>query len=109
MKIAAAQDFHDEVAADAARTCHHIEWALTDRSGTWTTPPDGSGVVIYVGDAYIDAFVDAVAAIAPLKWAHTEDAGIDGRMHVDMRPRGWRSPTAPAPTRPRSPRSPSRA
>ena len=100
MKIAAAHDFHDQVAAQASEICPDIEWALTDRAGAWTMPPEGSDAVIYAGDAYTDAFVDTVAAIAPPRWAHTEDAGIDGRFYDDMRARGvavTHSPGANAP------------
>ena len=100
MKVAAAHDFHDEVAAQAAAICPGIEWALTDRAGTWTASPEGADVVIYAGDAYTEAFVDTVIAIAPPKWAHTEDAGIDGRFYDDMRAKGvavTHSPGANAP------------
>ena len=100
MKIAAAHDFHDEVAAGAAAICPDIEWALTDRAGNWTAPPDGADAVIYAGDAYTEAFVDSVISIAPPKWAHTEDAGIDGRFYDDMRAKGvtvTHSPGANAP------------
>ena len=100
MKIAAAHDFHDQVAAQASEICSDIEWALTDRAGAWTAPPEGADIVIYAGDAYTDAFVDTVAAIAPPRWAHTEDAGIDGRFYDDMRARGvavTHSPGANAP------------
>ncbi|MDE0057129.1 MAG: D-2-hydroxyacid dehydrogenase [Defluviicoccus sp.] len=100
MKIAAAHDFHDAVAERAAAICPGIEWALTDRAGAWTVPPEGADAVIYAGDAYTDAFVDAVAAIAPPRWAHTEDAGIDGRFYDDMRAKGvavTHSPGANAP------------
>ena len=100
MKIAAAHDFHDEVAAAAEAICPGIEWALTDRAGNWTAPPDGADVAIYAGDAYTEAFVDTVISIAPPKWAHTEDAGIDGRFYDDMRAKGvavTHSPGANAP------------
>ena len=101
MKIAAAHDFHDEVAAQAEAICPGIEWALTDRAGNWTTPPEGSDVAIYAGDAYTEAFVDTAIAMAPPpKWAHTEDAGIDGRFYDDMRAKGvavTHSPGANAP------------
>ena len=101
MKIAAAHDFHDEVAVEAAAICPDIEWALTDRAGTWAAPPEGSDVVIYAGDAYTEAFVDTAISMAPPpKWAHTEDAGIDGRFYDDMRAKGvavTHSPGANAP------------
>ena len=44
--------------------------------------------------------MDAVTSIAPPKWAHTEDAGIDGRFYDDMRAKGvpvTHSPGANAP------------
>ena len=100
MKIAAARDFHDHVAEPAAEICPDIEWALTDRSGAWSVPPEGADAVIYAGDAYTDAFVDTVMAIAPPRWAHTEDAGTDGRFYDDMRAKGvavTHSPGANAP------------
>ncbi len=100
MKVAAARDFHDKVAAEAAAICPEIAWALTDREGGWTVSPEGADIVIYAGAAYTDAFVDTVAAIAPPKWAHTEDAGIDGRFYDDMRTKGvpvTHSPGANAP------------
>ena len=100
MKIAAAHDFHDEVAAKAETICPGIEWALTDRAGNWTVPPEGSDIVIYAGDAYTDTFVDTAISIAPPRWAHTEDAGIDGRFYDDMRAKGvavTHSPGANAP------------
>ncbi len=100
MKIAAAHDFHDQVAAKAAAICPGIEWALTDRTGAWSGSPEGADAVIYAGDAYTEAFVDAVTAIAPPGWAHTEDAGIDGRFYDDMREKGvavTHSPGANAP------------
>ena len=100
MKVAAAHDFHDEITVEAAAICPDIEWALTDRAGAWTVSPEGADVVIYAGDAYTEAFVDTAIAIAPPKWAHTEDAGIDGRFYDDMRAKGvavTHSPGANAP------------
>ena len=101
MKIAAAHDFHDEVAAEAAEICPGIAWALTDRAGGWTASPEGSDAVVYAADAYTEAFVDSVIAMAPPpRWAHTEDAGIDGRFYDDMRAKGVtvsHSPGANAP------------
>ena len=102
MKIAAAHDFHDEVAAEAASDLpryrmgsHRPFAAQLDRAA-----PEGSDFVVYAGDAYTDAFVDTVMAIAPPKWAHTEDAGTDGRFYDDMRAKGvavTHSPGANAP------------
>ena len=87
MKIAAAHDFHDLVAERAAAIRPDIEWALSDASGGWTQPPEGSDAIVYAGIAYTDAFVDDMLSITPPKWAHTEDAGIDGRFYDGMRER----------------------
>ena len=85
MKIAAARDFHDLVAERAAAIRPDIEWALSDASGAWTAPPEGSDAIVYAGTAYTDSFVDDMLSITPPKWAHTEDAGIDGRFYDGMR------------------------
>ena len=85
MKIAAARDFHDLVAERAAAIRSDIEWALSDASGAWTAPPEGSDAIVYAGTAYTESFVDDMLSITPPKWAHTEDAGIDGRFYDGMR------------------------
>ena len=100
MKIAAARDFHDLVAERAAAIRTDIEWALSDASGAWTIPPEGSDAIVYAGTAYTDSFVDDMLSITPPKWAHTEDAGIDGRFYDGMRASGvpvTHSPGANAP------------
>ncbi len=100
MKIAAARDFHDLVAERAAAIRPDIEWALSDASGAWTAPPEGSDAIVYAGTAYTDSFVDDMLSITPPKWAHTEDAGIDGRFYDGMRANGvpvTHSPGANAP------------
>ena len=100
MKIAAARDFHDLVAERAAAIRPDIEWALSDASGAWTVPPEGSDIIVYAGTAYTDSFVDDMLSITPPKWAHTEDAGIDGRFYDGMRASGvpvTHSPGANAP------------
>ena len=85
----------------AAQAIHPgIEWALADWDCHWTASPEGSDLIVYAGDAYSEAWVDAVTSIAPPKWAHTEDAGIDGRFYDDMRAKGvpvTHSPGANAP------------
>lgn len=100
MKIAAARDFHDLVAERAAAIRSDIEWALSDASGAWTVPPEGSDAIVYAGTAYTESFVDDMLSITPPKWAHTEDAGIDGRFYDGMRASGvpvTHSPGANAP------------
>ena len=100
MKIATGHEFHREVAAAAAAIHPDITWALCDWDCNWTESPEGSDLIVYAGDAYTEAWVDAVTSIAPPKWAHTEDAGIDGRFYDDMRAKGvpvTHSPGANAP------------
>lgn len=88
MKIATGYEFHEQVAAEAERILPDIEWALTDWDGNWSTSPEGSEIIVYAGDAYTEDFVDIVTSMPPPKWAHTEDAGIDGRFYDDMRAKG---------------------
>jgi len=100
MKIAAGHEFHDQVATAAAAIHPDLTWALCDWDGNWTGSPEGSDLIVYAGDAYTEEWVDAVTSIAPPKWAHTEDAGIDGRFYDDMRAKGvpvTHSPGANAP------------
>ena len=100
MKIAAGHEFHQQVAAAAEAIHPDINWVLADWDGKWTQDPEGSDVIVYAGDAYTDAWVNAVTSIAPPKWAHTEDAGIDGFFYDDMRAKGvpvTHSPGANAP------------
>ena len=88
MKIATGHEFHRQVATAAEAIHPDITWALADRDGNWTESPEGSDLIVYAGDAYTEKWVDAVISITPPKWAHTEDAGIDGRFYDDMRAKG---------------------
>ncbi len=100
MKIATGHEFHRQVAAAAEAIHPDVTWALAGWDGDWTASPEGSDLIVYAGDAYTEAWVDAVTSIAPPKWAHTEDAGIDGRFYDDMRAKGvpvTHSPGANAP------------
>ena len=100
MKISTGHEFHDQVAAAAEAIHPDITWALCDWDCNWTESPEGSDLIVYAGDAYTEEWVDTVTSIAPPKWAHTEDAGIDGRFYDDMRAKGvpvTHSPGANAP------------
>ena len=100
MKIATGHEFHRQVAAAAEAIHPDLTWALVDWDGNWTQAPEGSDLIVYAGDAYTEEWVDAVTSIAPPGWAHTEDAGIDGRFYDDMRAKGvpvTHSPGANAP------------
>ncbi len=85
MKIATGHAFHKQVAEAAEAISPGIEWALIDRDGNWSIPPEGSEIIVYASDAYTKAWVDAVTSMTPPKWAHTEDAGIDGPFYDSMR------------------------
>ncbi len=100
MKIATGHEFHRQVAAAAEAIHPDLTWALIDWDGNWTQAPEGSDLIVYAGDAYTEEWVDAVTSITPPRWAHTEDAGIDGRFYDDMRAKGvpvTHSPGANAP------------
>ena len=100
MKIATGHEFHQQVAAAAEAIHADITWALCDWDCNWTDSPEGSDLIVYAGDAYTEEWVTAMTSIAPPKWAHTEDAGIDGRFYDDMRSKGvpvTHSPGANAP------------
>ena len=100
MKIATGHEFHRQVAAAAEAILPDITWALCDWDCNWTDSPEGSDLIVYAGDAYTEEWVTAMTAIAPPKWAHTEDAGIDGRFYDDMRSKAvpvTHSPGANAP------------
>ena len=100
MKIATGHEFHRQVAAAAEAIRPGITWALIDVDGAWTESPEGSELLVWASDAYTEHYVDAVTSIAPPRWAHTEDAGTDGRFYDDMRAKGvpvTHSPGANAP------------
>ncbi len=62
-----------------------IEWALVDADGSWSGSPRDCDLIVWAADAYTSAFVEAVLEIPRPSWAHTEDAGIDGRFYDGMR------------------------
>ena len=59
MKIATGHEFHKEVAAAAEAIHPDITWALCDWDCNWTESPEGSDLIVYAGDAYTEAWVDA--------------------------------------------------
>ena len=62
-----------------------LQWALIDPNGTWSRSPQDCDLIVYAADAYTSAFVEAVIQIPAPRWAHTEDAGIDGLFYDVMR------------------------
>lgn len=85
MKVAAGRVFFEHFGAAAREIAPDLQWALIDANGTWSESPQDCDLIVWAADAYTDAFVDAVIQIPVPCWAHTEDAGIDGRFYDAMR------------------------
>jgi phosphoglycerate dehydrogenase-like enzyme len=88
MKIAAGRSFHELVQSRAQALVQDLRWALVDTSGSWSESPDECELLVLAGDTYTTALVERVVKISSLRWAHTEDAGTDGRFYDTMRARG---------------------
>lgn len=76
------------------------EWALVEPDGSWSAPPDDCDLIVLAGDAYRGEFIDAAVSLPRPRWAHTEDAGTDGRFYDAMHAKGalvTHSPGANAP------------
>ncbi len=87
MKVATGHQFFEQFHAAAAAIAPALEWALIAPDGTWSESPDDCDLIVWAADAYTDAFVDKVTTLPEVRWAHTEDAGIDGRFYDVMRSR----------------------
>lgn len=85
MKVAAGHEFFKHFGALAQDIVPDLRWALIDASGTWSTSPQDCDLLVYAADAYTDAFVQTVIKLPDVRWAHTEDAGIDGLFYDAMR------------------------
>ncbi len=86
MKVTTGHDFYQQVAERAEAIVPGIEWATIDGSGNWSGSPEGSDLIVYAGEAYRTEWVNAVCSMDPApRWAHTEDAGIDGYFYDVMR------------------------
>jgi phosphoglycerate dehydrogenase-like enzyme len=100
MKVATGRAVFEHFGAAAQAIVPDLEWALIDENGSWSGAPGDCDLIVWAADAYQDAFVDAVIEIPAPRWAHTEDAGIDGRFYDAMRDKGaivTHSPGANAP------------
>ncbi len=100
MKVATGRAVFEHFGAAAQEIIPDLEWALIDENGSWSGAPEECDLIVWAADAYQDAFVDAVIEIPSPRWAHTEDAGIDGRFYDAMRDKGamvTHSPGANAP------------
>ncbi len=100
MKVATGRGFYERYGTAAQRIVSDIGWALLEPDGVWSAPPDECELIVLAGDAYSRAFVETVSALPGLRWAHTEDAGVDGPFYDAMRAKGvmlTHSPAANAP------------
>ncbi len=78
MKVAAGREFFERFGAAAQEIVPDLQWALIEADGAWSQSPQDCDLIVYAADAYTHAFVEAVIQIPAPRWAHTEDAGIDG-------------------------------
>ena len=85
MKVAAGREFFERYGAAAQEIVPDMQWALIEADGAWSQSPRDSDLIVYAADAYTNAFVEAVIQIPVPRWAHTEDAGIDGLFYDVMR------------------------
>jgi phosphoglycerate dehydrogenase-like enzyme len=85
VKVAAGHEFFKHFGALAQDIVPDLSWALIDASGTWSASPQDCDLLVYAADAYTDAFVQTVIKLPDVRWAHTEDAGIDGLFYDAMR------------------------
>jgi phosphoglycerate dehydrogenase-like enzyme len=100
MKVAAGREFFVRFGAQAQEIVPELSWALIEKDGSWSEPPDGCDLVMLAGDAYRTEFIDAAVQMSQPRWAHTEDAGTDGRFYDAMHAKGalvTHSPGANAP------------
>ncbi len=88
MKIAAGREFFVRFGAAAQAIVPDLGWALIEPDGSWSAPPDDCDLIVLAGDAYRPAFIDAMILLPQPRWAHTEDAGTDGRFYEAMRAKG---------------------
>ncbi|PZC44205.1 MAG: Phosphoglycerate dehydrogenase [Chloroflexi bacterium] len=85
MKVAAGREFFERYGAAAQAIVPDLQWALIEADGAWSQSPRDCDLIVYAADAYTNAFVEAVIQIPVPRWAHTEDAGIDGLFYDVMR------------------------
>ena len=100
MKVVTGRGFYERYGASARQIAPDIGWALLEADGSWSEPPDTCELIVLAGDAYTRAFVNTVSALPQPRWAHTEDAGVDGPFYDAMRAKGvmlTHSPGANAP------------
>src|SRR5262245_23263881 len=88
MKVAAGRSFFDHVHAQAKEIAPDLRWTFIAADGSWSESPEDCDLVVLAGDTYTSAFVNTVLKLPAIRWAHTEDAGTDGRFYDAMRASG---------------------
>jgi phosphoglycerate dehydrogenase-like enzyme len=88
MQIAAGQSFFECVADRADAIVPHLEWVFIKADGSAIKSPEACELLVLAGETYTSHFVDTALHIPAVRWAHTEDAGTDGRFYDTMRARG---------------------
>lgn len=88
MKVAAGRRFFVRFGEAAQAIVPELDWALIEPDGSWSAPPDDCDLIVLAGDAYRKTFIDAMIQLPQPRWAHTEDAGTDGRFYDAMRAKG---------------------
>jgi phosphoglycerate dehydrogenase-like enzyme len=85
VKVAAGRQFFEGYGAAAQEIVPGLQWALIEADDSWSDSPEDCDLIVLAADAYRKAFVEVVTQIPEPRWAHTEDAGIDGPFYDAMR------------------------
>lgn len=88
MKVAAGREFFARFGEAAQAIVPELGWALIEPDGSWSAPPGDCDLIVLAGDAYRKAFIDTTIQLPRPRWAHTEDAGTDGRFYDAMHAKG---------------------
>jgi phosphoglycerate dehydrogenase-like enzyme len=88
MQIAAGQSFFECVADRADTIVRNLEWVFIKADGSAIKSPEACELLVLAGESYTSHFVATALRIPAVRWAHTEDAGTDGRFYDTMRARG---------------------
>jgi phosphoglycerate dehydrogenase-like enzyme len=88
MQIAAGRSFFECVADRADAVVPKLEWVFIQADGSAIKSPEACELLVLAGESYTNHFVDTALRIPAVRWAHTEDAGTDGRFYDAMRARG---------------------
>lgn len=88
MQIAAGRSFFKYVADRADTIVPKLQWVFIKADGSSIKSPEACELLVLAGESYTSHFVDTALRIPAVRWAHTEDAGTDGRFYDTMRARG---------------------